>query len=107
MMSRQKMTLKNVKIAQFAKMTEDLKASMEKQKSIKEFKILEESNEGSRNTKTLYFRMKITMMSERDMVYQNVTTKLDDNKILYVGKSVERSDCPVRKGIIRAESYSA
>lgn len=107
MMSRQKMTLKNVKIAQFAKMTEDLKASMEKQKSIKEFKILDETNEGSRNTKTLYFRMKITMMSERDMVYQNVTTKLDDNKILYVGKSVERSDCPVRKGIIRAESYSA
>lgn len=73
------------------------------QAMIKEMRTLEEIDE---NTKIVYWRFKMPMMSERDNVISLHKRKLDDGSVYFCVKTVERADTPEVKGIVRMFLYT-
>lgn len=72
---------------------------------IKEFKILEQSEDGK--SKIMYMRSKAPMMSEREILMQSDVKEVGPGQELYLTHSVNRDDKPIKKGLIRMTLYDA
>ena len=67
-------------------------------KTIKEARLIETFADGAQDW---YWRMKLPMMSDRDMLMRMKETKLDGERTFVTVKSIERPDTPLVKSVIR------
>jgi len=55
----------------------------------------------------LYFKMKMTGMSERDSILSMEQFNMDDGRVIFISKAVEHPKYPETKKVIRLDIYSA
>lgn len=65
---------------------------------VKEMRVVEEWADG---TKDVYTRMRIPLMSDRDMLCRMKTIKINDDRDYMEVTSIERDDCPLVKKVVR------
>lgn len=102
---RSETTFQNTQKAQFIKFFEGMEQNFKDDPYTKEAKVLGRNEKGMPNL--MYWRMKMTGMSDRDSVISMDHIQLDDGRDVFITKSEEHPDYPVTKKIIRLEMYTA
>jgi hypothetical protein len=99
-LNRADCTLKNINCMKF--MSCILNPLNFKTPQYREMKIVEEIDE---NSSFWYMKMKVPLLSERDMLLKIQRIYMPDDKCLVISNSVEREDYPEFKGIIRMDMF--
>jgi len=96
---------KGISIMDYIKMVENIEQETNTENNVKECKIIERDNDT--DTITLYVKMKMTAMSERDQVLKMQKISMPDGKLLIISQSTSHPDYPLDDKIIRIESFKA
>jgi len=72
---------------------------------VKELKVLSRYENGM--PAEIYYRIKMSMMSDRDSVISIEKYDLDDGRSVFITKSIDHPDYPPSSKVIRLELYSA
>jgi len=83
----------------------NIEQNIQNDPAVKDVKVLSRHQDGMPST--IYYKMKMSMMSDRDSVVSFEKFDLDDGRSVFITKSIDHPDYPVGGKVIRLEMYSA
>ena len=104
-MMRSDVVFKECTVSQYINWIINIEENIKSDPHVKECKVLSRKDDGMPSS--LYYRMKLTGMSERDCCMTFEKFDLDDGRIIFITKGFEHPDYPVTSKIIRLDIYSA
>ena len=97
---RSDLVFKNKNIDKFTEISMNIECF--KNSSHKELYLVEQIDE---NTHIWYSRAKLPLMTDRDLLLQVQKVPQDNGTYIVICKSIDRSDFPEKKGVIRMEMF--